>query len=207
MLLLTSETASLRDRLRDGEYPFYFVLTYLDPALFHDFLAFLDMVDHVRRGFLDMVDIVPSAAIWSRSRHSGLPDQTPLCSRSSPLGLFSLNPAETEKTNAANRAMEISAWVAKQTLHCPSKVVGLDMIFPQGLGGHISHGPSSLWALREFQLLEGTRDARRAAGHLCQITGADYKCPIGVLSTCARLRSRMSLEWPLLEKGARQACV
>ena len=30
--------------------------------------------------------------------------------------------------------------------------------------GHKSYGPSSSWVLREFQLLEGTRDARRAAG-------------------------------------------
>ena len=78
---------------------------------------------------------------------------------------------ETEKTNGANRAMEISARVGEQTLHCPSKSVGLDVIFPEDLGRHISHVPSSLWALREFQLLEGTRDARRAAGYLCQITG------------------------------------
>ena len=79
-------------------------------------------------------------------------------------------------------------------------MIGFTLIFPEDLGGHISHGPSSLWALREFQLFEGTRDARRAAGYPCQIMGADYKRPIGVLSTCAPLRKRMSLGWPLLEK-------
>ena len=102
--------------------------------------------------------------------------------------------------NAANWAMQISDWVAEQTLHCPSKKVGLNIICPKDLGGHISHGPSSLWALREFQLLEGTRDARRAAGYPCQIRGADYKRPIEVLSTCAPLRNRMSMGWPLLER-------
>ena len=53
--------------------------------------------------------------------------------------------------------------------------------------------------LREFQLLEGIRDARRAAAYLCQITAADFKRPLGVLSTSIHLRSRLSLGWPRLE--------
>ena len=53
--------------------------------------------------------------------------------------------------------------------------------------------------LREFQLLEGIRDARRAAAYLCQITGADFKRPLGALSTSIHLRSRLSLGWPRLE--------
>ena len=58
---------------------------------------------------------------------------------------------------------------------CPSKVVGLTVVFPEDLGGR-KDGPTSTWMLREFQLLEGIRDARRAAAYLCQIAHWEY-CP------------------------------
>ena len=70
----------------------------------------------------------------------------------------------------ANRALEVAAWVAEQSLQCPSKFVGLNIIFPKDLGGHCVHGPSSIWVLREFRSLEGVRDARRAAAYMCQFT-------------------------------------
>ena len=183
-------------RQHEGGSAVFFELTYLDPALLLDFLAVLDLLDLVRQGFFDMIHIVPSASTWSRARHSCLAGQHPLRSKSSPLGLSSLSLDDSEKIHHANRELEIIAWVAEQALHCPSIMVGLTLIFPEDLGGHISDGPSSLWALREFQLLEGTRDARRAAGNLCQFTRADYKRPIGVLSNCIHLRDRLSLGWP-----------
>ena len=147
-----------------------------------------------------MIHIAPSASTWFRSRHSGLPGQPPLRSRSSPLGLSSLSPEETAKILSANRALEIAAWVAEQTLQCPSKMIGFTLKFPEDLGGHKSSRPSSLWVLREFQRLEGTRDVRRAAGYLCQFTRADYKRPIGVLTNCIQLQNRLSLGWPSLEQ-------
>ena len=70
-----------------GNLRFFFELTYLDPTLLFDFLAVLDLLDHVRHGYFDMVHIVPSASTWSRSRHSEHSGQPPLRSRSSPLGL------------------------------------------------------------------------------------------------------------------------
>ena len=135
---------------QDGDSALFFELTYLDPPLLKDFLAVLDLLDHVRQGCFDMIPIVLSASTWSRSRHSGLPGQPLLRSRSSPLGLSSLSPEETEKIHSANMVLEIAAWVAEQTLQCPSKMIGLILIFPEDLGGHISHGLSSLWVLREF---------------------------------------------------------
>ena len=57
-------------------------------------------------------------------------------------------------------------WCAEQALQCPTKAVGLMIIFPEDVGGS-QDGPSSVWTLREFQLLEGIRDARRVAGYLC----------------------------------------
>ena len=77
----------------------------------------------------------------------------PLHSRSSPLGLSSLSPDETQKINKANRALELAVWVAEQALQCPSKFIGLNIVFPEDLGGHCVHGPSSIWVLREFRFL------------------------------------------------------
>ena len=57
-----------------------------------------------------------------------------------------------------------------------------------------------MWVLREIQLLEGIRDARRAAGYLCQFTRTDFKRPLGVFSTSRKLRARLSLGWPRLER-------
>ena len=205
MLLLTSESAleaevrdALRIRQQEREPGLFFELTYVDPALFSDFLGVLDLLDHVRSGYFDMVHIVPSAATWSRSRHSAHSGQPPLRSRSSPLGLPSLSPVESEQINKANRALEVAAWVAEQSLQCPSKFIGLNIIFPEDLGGHCEHGPSSMWVLREFRFLEGVRDARRAAAYLCQFTRSEYKRPIGIFSSSPSLRSLLFSGWPNL---------
>ena len=205
MLLLTPESAleaEVRDALwirqQEKEPGLLFELTYVDPALFSDFLGVLDLLDHVRSGYFDMVHIVPSAATWSRSRHSQHSGQSPLRSRSSPLGLSSLSPIETEKINKANRTLEVAVWVAEQSLQCPSKIIGLNIIFPEDLGGHCVHGPSSIWVLREFRFLEGTRDGRRAAAYMCQFTRSEYKRPIEILSNCTCLRPLLFLGWPNL---------
>ena len=205
VLLLTSETsleAEVRDALRirqqEREPGLFFGLTYVDPAFLIVFLAVLDLLDHVRSGYFDMVHIVPSAATWSRSRHSGHSGQPPLRSRSSPLGLSSLSPAETVKINMANRALEVAVWVAEQSLQCPSKFIGLNIIFPEDLGGHCVHGPSSIWVLREFRFLEGVRDARRAAAYMCQFTRSEYKRAIGIFSSSTSLRSLLFSGWPNL---------
>ena len=205
VLLLTSESAleaEVRDALwirqQEKEPGIFFELTYVDPALFSDFLGVLDLLDHVRSGYFDMVHIVPSAATWSRSRHSQHSGQPPLRSRSSPLGLSSLSPAETVKINMANRALEVAAWVAEQSLQCPCKLIGLNIIFPEDLGGHCVHGPSSMWVLREFRFLEGVRDARRAAAYMCQFTRSEYKRPTGILSNGTSLRPLLFLGWPKL---------
>ena len=123
---------------------------------------------------------------------------SPLRSRSSPLGLPSLSPLESEQINKANRALEVAAWVAEQSLQCPSKFIGLNIIFPEDLGGHCEHGPSSMWVLREFRFLEGVRDARRAAAYLCQFTRSEYKRPIGIFSSSPSLRSLLFSGWPNL---------
>ena len=137
VLLLTSETAleaevrdALRIRQQEREPGLFFELTYVDPALLFVFLAVLDLLDHVRHGYFDMVHIIPSASTWSRSRHSVHSGQPPLRSRSSPLGLSSLSPTETEKINKANRTLEVAVWVAEQSLQCPIQIHWSEYYFP-----------------------------------------------------------------------------
>ena len=156
------------------------------------FFAVLDLLAYVREGLFDFIHMIPPANTWSRSRHSGLPGQPPLRSRSAPLGLSSLSPTQDEKVRSANFFLEILASCAEQALQCAYKAVGLNLIFPEDLGGS-PEGPASIWTLREFQLLKGCRDARRAAGYLCELTGADYKRPLGFFTTSFHLRSRVSL--------------
>ena len=207
VLLLASESSfqvevrdALQAQLRADDPSIFFELVYLDITLLADFLSILDLLDYVRQGIFDVIHIVPPAATWSRSRHSDIPGQRPLRSRFAPLGLPSLTPSENDKVNSANRALEAVLWCAEQALCCKTKAVGLNIIFPEDLGGHQSEGPSSLWVLREIQLLEGIRDARRAAGYLCQFTRTDFKRPLGVFSTSRKLRARLSLGWPRLER-------
>ena len=148
--------------------------------------------------FLIRFTFLPPAATWSRSRHSGLRGQPPLRSRSTSLGLSSLSPTQDEKVRSVNLILEMLSWCFEQTLQCVYKAIGLTVIFPEDLGGPLE-GPASIWMLQEFQLLDGCRDAPHAAGYLCQITGADYKRPLGIFSTSLPLRARSSLGWPHLE--------
>ena len=59
-------------------------------------------------------------------------------------------------------------------------------------------GPSSTWALRESQLLEGVNDAHRYAGYLCRIAGAEHKHPIAVLSSGQYFSEEFHRGWPNL---------
>ena len=178
VLLLASESSlevevrdALQAQLREDDLSTFFEQVYLDTTLLAEFLSILDLLDFIR--IFDVIHIVPPAATWSRSRHSDIPGQRPLRSRLAPLGLPSLTPSENDKVNSANRALEAVLWCAEQALCCKTKAVGLNIIFPEDLGGQQSEGPSSLWVLRQIQLLEGIRDARRAAGYPCQFTRTD----------------------------------
>ena len=95
--------------------------------------------------------------------------------------------------NSANRVLEFLLWCAMQTLQCRTKAVTLNVIFPEDLGGGHIRWTVVMWTLREIQLLEGIRDARRAVGYFSQFTGAESKRPIGLLSMSHQLRSRLHL--------------
>ena len=57
-------------------------------------------------------------------------------------------------------------------------------------------GPTSIWALRESQLLEGVNDAHRYAGYLWRIAGAEHKRPIAVLSSGKNFPVDFHRGWP-----------
>ena len=98
----------------------------------------------------------------SRVRHSDVSGQPPLRTRAFPLGLSSLAPPALQKVRTDNLIIEAISWCAEQTrLSQKSK---LFLMFPEDLGGHSQEGPTSIWALREFQSLHGVNDARRGAG-------------------------------------------
>ena len=147
------------------------------------------MLNHIQQGIFDAVHILPPASSWSRSR------QSDVMSRSAPR-LSSLSPAESKKVRDANFVVECLSWCSEQALACPVKIVALTIIFPEDLGGH-ADGPSSIWALREFQLLASVMPAVQL--HiLCQLTGADFKRPLGVFSASHQLRARLFTGWPRL---------
>ena len=140
MLLLASESslqvevrAALQAQLRADDPSIFFELVYLDITLIADFLSVLDLLDFIRQGIFDVIHIVPSAATWSRSRHSGIPGQRPLRSRLAPLGLPSLSPSENDKVSSANRALEVVLWCAEQALFCQIESCWLEYHFSRRL--------------------------------------------------------------------------
>ena len=159
-----------------------------------DLVSFLDLLDRVRSGFFQLSCVLPPTSTWSRARHSELPGQLPLRSRSAPFGLDCLDTAALEQVQRANQQGEFCCWIAEQTLHCPTgKLV---LIFPEDLGGDKNDGQSSIWLCREYQLLEGLHEARRGASFLCQLSSVGRCRPLGILSVLPALQSSLHLGWP-----------
>ena len=156
------------------------------------------MLRQIRSGIFDTIFLVPSASTWSRLRSSATQGQPQLRIRAFPLGVPGSDPHVAEQLRRANRVLEAIAWYAEQALACSSTRVGLNLVFPEDVGGHPVTGPSSIWALREFQLLDGVNDVHRAAGYLCRITGSENKRPMGILSACQDFGTEFARGWPHL---------
>ena len=62
---------------------------------------------------------------------------SPLRSREEPLGLSALSPQEAAKVFHANRAVEICTWFLDQATQSSVRKVGVLLVFPEDLGGHI----------------------------------------------------------------------
>ena len=93
-----------------------------------------------------------------------------------------------------------------QALSCRSSYVSLNNVFLEDLGGHPITNPARGPPLSPTQLpfglfeklLEGVNDARRLAGYLCHISGADHKRPVSVLSTSHEFGEEFFQGWPNL---------
>ena len=155
-------------------------------------------MDHIKAGLFDLVCLLPSAATWSRVRHSESSGQPPLRTRAFPLGLSSLAPLALQKVRTDNLIIEAISCCAEQTLL--SQKSKLFLMFPEDLGGHSQEGPTSIWALREFQSLHGINDACRGAGFPCQLGHAKFRRPVGVLTNIASLFDKLYRGWPLLSQ-------
>ena len=62
----------------------------------------------------------------------------------------------------------------------------------------LSKRSTSIWSLREFQLVHGVSEACRGAGFLCQLGQANFRRPVGVLTNIASLFDQLYKGWPCL---------
>ena len=166
-----------------------------------DVLDILHLLNKVRDGFFEAVNLIPPAASWSRLRSSTTPGQLPLRSRPEPLGLSSLKPQQTERVRQSNREMEAVLWLAAQSARCKVRRVGMVLIFPEDFGGHVKDGPASPWLSREFQDLEGACDVRRGSAFLCQLASTDQRRPVGT-RICRHSRAGALYTDPSLKDAA-----
>ena len=108
-----------------------------------DFLDILVLLNLLRDGFFEAVNLMPPAASRSRLRSRTTAGQLPLRSRAEPLGLSSLDPQLTEKVRQSNREAEAVTWFAAQSARCKVRRVGLVLLFSDYFGGHVRDGPAS----------------------------------------------------------------
>ena len=162
----------------------------------HDVLVVLDILDRIKAGFYHGVFIVPPAASWSRARHAEEGGQTPLRTRSQPFGVVHAASKSHARLQHENRALDFIHWFAEQTWRCEVMRIPLVLVFPEDFGGDAVSGPSPLWCMQELRDLEGLHEARRGAGFLCQLAGADLKRPLGIFSNLPALQRGLRLGWP-----------
>ena len=144
---------------------------YCDPDFQHDIIVVFDLLDRVKAGFFHAVIIAPPASTWFRCRHFGS-TQTPVRSRTQPLGLTSLGALARSRISEANRTLKVCTWLAQQALFASVPCV---LMFPDDLGGHSYSGPSSPWALQDWRSLEGLGEAHRGSAFLCRLADADHR--------------------------------
>ena len=163
-----------------------------------DFFGIFVLLEKLRRGFFTAVHLVPPASTWSRARHRKGTSESPLRSREEPLGLSSLSPQEAVKVFHANRAVEICTRFLEQATQCSVRKVGIILVFPEDLGGHIRQGPASIWDLQELRRLDGSCDVQRGAAYMCCLASADSRRPIGMYTNLTALKKEWSPGWPVL---------
>ena len=158
-------------------------------------LVLLDLLSRVRAHFFELVIILPPASTWSRARHTGSAQQ-PLRSRSNPLGLDNATANNYDRIQHSNKVVEVSWWFSAVALTAEKTPVQMILLFPEDLGGDRVSGPSSIWALEGFRLLQDVGEARRGAAFFCQIAGAEHRRPTGVLTNVKGMERFLNVGWP-----------
>ena len=109
-----------------------------------------------------------------------------------------LGPPAHQKVRTDNKILEALSGCAEQTLL--SNKARLFLMFPEDLGGHSQEGPSSMWDLRDFQVLHRVNEACRGAGFTCQLGQAEFRRPVGILTKIAGLFDKLYKGWPCLTR-------
>ena len=134
---------------------------HLGCELSHDALVILDIMDRNRDGFIEAAVLTPPASSWSRARHIQDGTQNPVRSRSHPAGLPALSAVNLCKVVAANRYVEIAAWIAEQALSCVSQKVAVMFIFPENSAATHELAQRRLGLLQNLRQLESFTDVKR----------------------------------------------
>ena len=79
-----------------------------------------------------------------------------------------LGPLSMPKVTASNQQLEFDPWFFKEALTCPTKKVGVILVFPEDLLGLVDSGPTSIWASQEFKSLEGLQSGLRGFSETLQ---------------------------------------
>ena len=88
--------------------------------------------------------------------------------------------------------------IAEQSLLCSAKTVGLLVLLPEDVSHQTSNGEISMWIWQEFQLLEGTGEARRGPGFLCELASSDNHRPMETFTNFSSILDALHLGWPLI---------
>ena len=140
----------LQTSLSQGNWPCEIIhFTFHEVCSGTDLLTLLDLLDHVREGYISAVFLL---------HPDDSAGQQPTRTRPQPLGLDGLCPKATRIVRGINQHTELTARFAK---------VATVLIIPEDLGGHPATGPPSLWSMSELQTLEGLDGAHRGAGLSC----------------------------------------
>ena len=154
----------------------------------------LTLYGRVRSGFDDAVFFLPSTKTWSQQRSWSDSVRSTFRFRSRPFGLDSCDAAGAASTQRTNRQCEFCYWVAEQMLTCST--ARLILVFPKDREGHSHGGPSSIWCLQEFMMLENLHDARRCGAFGCQLVLPHLcSCLLCLVGRAVRLGSLGSEAW------------
>ena len=154
----------------------------------HDILVALDLLDRIRIGFFPGSFYCSSSCLVVESEACGKGRSVSAENALAAFWVVHAAPESQARLQHENRSLDFVHWFTEQALQCVVVRIPLLLVFPEDFGGDAVSGPLSLWCTRELRDLEGLHEARRGAGFLCQLAGADVKRPLGIFSNLPDLQ-------------------